>query len=355
MSRGPLPPADPRDAAREAAAFAAQAPANATPAGQATAARSEWAARREGGNLLALRLMAWVAVTLGRPVARLLLHPIALYYVLFAGAARRHSRRYLHRALGRWPTWRDGYRHVHHFAATVLDRIYFVRGQLQDFDVRHTGGEQVDAALASGRGAFLVGAHFGSFEALHAVGDHHAETPVAMVMFPDNAKMIHSVLQAVAPQFELGIIAIGRPGSSLAIRDWLDRGGLVGLLGDRFVNADGSRPQVGTGTMQLPFLGKTATFSDGPVRLALLLRRPLIFMVGIYRGGRHYEVRFETIADFSNPPRDVHEREALMQQALRDYVARLEALCREAPYNWFNFFDFWGEEPAPANDAQRPV
>ena len=33
-----------------------------------------------------------------------------------------------------------------------------------------------------------------------------------------------------------------------------------------------------------------------------------------------------------------------MHDALRAYVAKLEALVREAPYNWFNFYDFWTEE-----------
>ena len=32
----------------------------------------------------------------------------------------------------------------------------------------------------------------------------------------------------------------------------------------------------------------------------------------------------------------------------------LEALCREAPYNWFNFYDFWADaETSPAADAAR--
>ena len=42
-----------------------------------------WAARRERGSLLALKFMAWLAVTAGRPVARLLLHPITLYFLVF--------------------------------------------------------------------------------------------------------------------------------------------------------------------------------------------------------------------------------------------------------------------------------
>jgi predicted LPLAT superfamily acyltransferase len=301
---------------------------------------SDWTAARERGNQLALRFMAWVATTLGRRAARWLLHPIALYFVLFAPAARRHSARYLHRALGRPPGWSDLYRHVHCFASTVLDRVYFARGQMQRFDLQVIGGPVVDASLDTGRGGFLLGAHLGSFEALHAIGATRPGMRVAMVMYPDNARLIHAVLQALAPQFKLGVIPIGRSGSTLQIRDWLDGGGLVGLLGDRYVAADMGR----SAAVELPFLGVPTRFGDGPLRLALLLRRPVIFMVGLYRGGNRYELRFETLADFTERIDDAAERERRVQQALRDYVARLEALCKDAPYNWFNFHDFWHED-----------
>jgi predicted LPLAT superfamily acyltransferase len=299
----------------------------------------EWAAAGERSNLLALRFMAWVAVTLGRPAARLLLHPIALYFLCFAPAPRRHSARYLARALGRPPTWHDLYRHVHAFASTVLDRVYFVRGQMQAFDLQVSGGELVDATLAEGGGAFLLGAHLGSFEALHALGESRPGLRVAMVMYPDNARKIHGVLQALAPGFRLSVIAIGRSGSTLQIRDALDGGSLVGLLGDRFLGPGGARD----GSVELPFLGRPARFTDGPLRLAMLLKKRVIFMVGLYRGGRRYDVRFETLADFSGPI-PASEREARIRAALADYVARLESLCREAPYNWFNFFDYWNED-----------
>ena len=35
------------------------------------------------------------------------------------------------------------------------------------------------------------------------------------------------------------------------------------------------------------------------------------------------------------------QRDAAVEGALRQYVATLERHCRAAPYNWFNFFDFW--------------
>lgn len=297
-----------------------------------------WAATRERSNRATLRLMAWIAVHLGRRMARVLLVPITLYFLLFSPGPKRQTRRYLRRALGREPGWADHYRQVHAFASVVLDRVYLVRGALQQFDIRMTGDHFVDELLAEGRGAFLVGAHLGSFEALHAVGKGK-QLPVAMVMFPENARMIHEVLQAVAPGFSLEIIAIGRPGSTLQIRDWLDRGGLIGVLGDRVLPGAGARSH----NLELPFLGAPALFNDGPFRLAMLLRRKVMFMVGLYRGGARYDVRFEVLADFSQPEADPARRDAQVAAALASYVARLEALCREFPYNWFNFHDFWNE------------
>jgi predicted LPLAT superfamily acyltransferase len=336
--------------ARAKAAAGTRAKAAAGTSATAAVGTSEWAERSEQGHLLALRLMAWIAVTLGRPMARWLLHPIALYYLCFASAARRHSKRYLGRALGRPASTLDVYKHMHCFASTVLDRVYFVRGHLNAFDVKITDGERLYETLNEGRGVYLLGAHIGSFEALQAVGAHQPGWRVAMVMYPDNAKKIHGVLKALAPQFEMGIIPIGSPGSTLAIRDWLDANGLVGLLGDRQLASDTPRAaHKTTADAMLPFLGVPTRFSDGPLRLAAMLRRRVIFMASLYRGGRQYDVCFETLADFSAPTIDTTERERLIQQALRDYVARLEALVREAPYNWFNFFDYWCEDvPAPA-------
>jgi hypothetical protein len=299
-----------------------------------------WSAEQERSNLFALRLMAWIAVHLGRQVARWLLHPITLYFLCFAPQSRRQSARYLARALGHRPSFRERYRHLHAFAAVVLDRVYFVRGRMENFELTLTGNGLVDDTLAAGRGAFLLGAHLGSFEALHAVGTER-QLPVAMVMYPHNARTIHRVLQAIAPDFELGIIPIGSSGSTLAIRDHLDGGGLVGLLGDRLPPNENLRHAV----IELPFLGRTARFSDGPLRLAMLLRRPVIFMCGVYHGGKRYDVRFELLADFRQPAADAAGRDLQLRQALQAYVARLEALCREVPYNWFNFYDFWREDP----------
>ncbi|WP_428423142.1 acyl-CoA synthetase [Methylibium sp.] len=305
------------------------------------AAGTDWTREPERSNAVALRVMTWIALRCGRRVARWVLHPITLYFLLFAAGPRRQSRRYLGRVLGRPARLADAYRQVHSFAATILDRVYFLSGRMDLFDVSVHGESLVDATLAEGRGAFLVGAHLGSFEALHVVGRTRPALRIAMVMYPDNARLINDALAAVAPDHRPEIIALGRAESMLAIRDWLDAGGLAGILADRSL-PDGSSARASS--MSLPFLGQAMDFSDGPFRLAALLRRRVVFMAGLYLGGNRYEVRFAPLADFSERAADPAERERLIRAAVQAYVERLEALCREHPYNWFNFHDFWRED-----------
>jgi predicted LPLAT superfamily acyltransferase len=317
-------------------------------AGDAKSRNADWSRRPERSNLLALRAMCWVALKCGRPLTRLILHPIAAYFLLFSPAPRRAIKRYLFRAIGPKAGWGDGYKLIHAFASTVLDRIYFLRGRLDLFDVRVTGNLPVEAEARAGRGAFLLGAHIGSFEAMGACKQQSEEPDdlrLAMLMYQDNAQQITGVLQAISlPEMRPHIISLGRPHSMLELRDWMDHGGMAGLLADRTLPPSEEAGQQRGNSIMVPFLGTPALFNDGPFRLAALLRRKVYFMAGLYVGGARYDVQFEPLADFSERVTDAAERERRIRASLESYVARLEVLCRAYPYNWFNFHDFWLED-----------
>jgi len=310
----------------------------------------DWAHAPERSNMLALRFIVMMALVFGRHITRLLLPPIALYFLLFAPAQRRHIKRYLFRAIGPKAGWVDGFRLLHAFASTVLDRVYFLRGRLDLFKVKIEGNEPLDVELANGRGAFLLGAHVGSFEALGACKQqtHQRHMRLAMLMYPDNAQRITGILNAIAvPELRPHVIALGRPHSMLELRDWLDSGGLGGMLADRTLPGGEEQPAHQRGNnIVLPFLGQPAVFNDGPFRLAALLRRKVFFMAGLYDGGARYDVRFDPLADFGERAASPAEREQRIRAAVEAYVARLEAMCRAYPYNWFNFHDFWLEDAA---------
>jgi len=80
------------------------------------------------------------------------------------------------------------------------------------------------------------------------------------------------------------------------------------------------------------------------MRIAAALRRRVIFMAGLYRGGNRYEIRFEQLADFTNLDAVNREsRDAAIREGVIRYAAALEKCAREAPDNWFNFHDFWDD------------
>ncbi len=298
---------------------------------QESTPNNDWRGQQERSNLAILKLMVWISLTFGRTIGRLVLHGIAIYYVLFAPRARRASRDYLQQALGRWAEWTDGYRHVFSFASTIHDRIYLLNDRFDLFDIEVIGAEAMQAALEKQPGALLIGAHLGSFEALRAVGRGRNGLKVAMLMYEENARKINATLQAINPKATEDILPLGQINSMLAARDKLDQGYVVGMLADRGLGGD---PAV-----DCQFLGKTAAFPLGPWRMAAILRRPVYFMTGLYLGGNRYQIHFEPLADFSNVQRA--DREQAIQAAVHAYADRLSHFCQLAPYNWFNFFDFW--------------
>jgi predicted LPLAT superfamily acyltransferase len=293
-------------------------------------AAAEWTRRPERGSVPAMRAMAWLSLALGRGASRVLLRAVALYFTLTGGAARRNAKAFLTRALGRAPTFAEQLRLFFAFSSTLHDRVYFLRNRFDLFDVQVKGAE-----LFGDEGALLMGGHVGSFEALRACGRGLGKREVAMAMYEANARQVRDVLAAINPQVKDDVVALGEPQSMIALAGRLERGALVGMLADRTL-ADEPR-------LEVPFLGTNAAFPTGPMRVAAALRARVIFMVGLYRGGNRYEVRFEPLADFGDlEGLSRAERDGKVREAVFAYAARLEQAAREAPDNWFNFHDFWG-------------
>lgn len=300
-----------------------------------------WAQTPERSNMLMLRMMTWISLRMGRRIARMVLHLIAAYFLVFSPASRKASRSYLQRALNRPAHWRDLYRHFFTFASTVHDRVYLVNQRFDLFQFEVHGEEQLQREMKAGNGLFLIGAHLGSFEVIRAIA--HKDTPlrVTMLMHEENAQKINAMLGAINPAATQDIIGMGNLDSMLQVRERLDEGCAVGILADRTPGDDARYPA--------KLLGGDTTLPVGPFRMAALLRRPVMFMTGLYMGGNRYAIHFENLADFSNVSRE--ERDTAVQAAIARYAALLDQYCRKAPYNWFNFFDFW---QAPSTATSKP-
>ncbi len=251
----------------------------------------------------------------------------------FSPRARRASRAFLRRALGRRARFGEVLRHFYSFAATLHDRVFLLSDGEAAFEIEVHGADAVENALRPGRGCILLGSHLGSFEMVRALGRSSAMRPVNIVMHSRDAAHTARLWSRIAPELKHRVIAPGRPETVLKVKECLDRGEIVGILGDR--------PFGGGKTHACSFLGSQAPFPLGPLLVAGTLAAPVVTFFGLYEGGSRYRVYLETLTAGEPVPRAGRNDWAVAQ--LERYVERLALYARRAPYNWFNFYDFWNE------------
>lgn len=296
---------------------------------------STWLNSRERGTLLGIRLTHWFATVLGRGPTRLLVRVVALWYVLFRAEVVEASKSWLQTVLQRPPRFSEVYGHVLTFAQVTVDRMFFLRGHTKGLKITSTGHEHLTQALAEGRGAILLGAHLGSFEALRASGQ--AEFPLQILGNFANAKMVNSLFEQINPEAAARVIHISTDSVDFifSVQQCISEGGFVGTLGDRVGPTDKS--------VQVEFFGRSAKFSTGPLALAAVLKCPVFLTFALYSGPNQYDCYCEPFADRVVLPR--RDRRVQLENWVQRYAQRLEHYCRKSPNNWFNFYDFWASQP----------
>src|SRR6476646_1386786 len=192
----------------------------------------------------------------------LFLFPIIVYFLITARTARRASYEFLKRARGSSVHWWHVLRHFYYFAATILDRVYLLRGEFDRFRVTIHGKELLQRQIETGKGSILLGSHLGSFEVLRALGVMQRGFPLKVLMDTAHNQNITRFFDALNPRVAGTVIAPDRPDTLIRVRESLDAGCFVGMLGDRVFGADK--------TMQCQFLGAPATFPAGPIVLAAM-------------------------------------------------------------------------------------
>ncbi len=291
----------------------------------------DWISQKERGTPFALRLILWIAQHLGRGFARLFLYPITLYFLLMAKPQRIASQQYLSRILGHPATLSDVARHIHCFAATILDRVFLLADRSSEFEIKRHHPEVVYNLIDQGQGCLLLGAHLGSFEVLRAPAINECKLPLKILMYPNHNEQISKIFMGLNPEVAETVLPLGEMDTMLRVADAVAEGKAVAMLGDRTIGSEKS--------VDCRFLGQTAKFPAGPMLLASVLKVPVIFFVGLHMGGNRYELYFEKLAD--QVVVDRKQRDADLQKWIQRYADRLDYYARKAPYNWFNFYNFW--------------
>jgi predicted LPLAT superfamily acyltransferase len=300
-----------------------------------------WTSAAERGSIGALRAMAWLYRHFGRSFSVMILTPIAAYFLLRDGKSRRASLQYLRRlhawpksgAFEREPGLRESLRHFREFAINIFDRLCVWTDAADRIEIRDDS-EHVFRLARERRGAILLGAHLGSFDMLRVLSERQ-KFKVNVLMFTRHAAQITSFFERLHPGAGLSVIQ-SEPGSLRSIfeiKACIEHGEFVGILGDRIGPSEHGR--VATAS----FLGRPARFPLSPFLLAGLLGCPVVLSLCLRTGDARYETVVKPLTLGGVVPRA--EREQRARELLAAYARSLEEACSRAPYQWFNFYDFW--------------
>ena len=315
-------------------------------------ARGHWAQIGEVSFVAGMRFLFWVCRSFGRWPFRVMLYPVLAWHVATNPRARASSSAYLRRIRRH-----GGLAHVneglpgvlHHFAAfaeCILDKMLLWGGLARLDNVVLFGQKELDRDLAAQRGGLMICSHFGNLELCRVLARQHAGMKMTVLVHTKHAQKFNRLLAELDPASQLNLLQVTdmSPATAMLLNERVARGEFVVIAGDRVPVTGGMR------TCRASFLGEQASFPTGPYVLASLLQCPIYLLFSMPVEGR-CEIHFERLCDALHPPR--REREQVFAALAQEYARRLEHFCLLAPFQWFNFYDFWQSPDMETTDASR--
>jgi KDO2-lipid IV(A) lauroyltransferase len=189
--------------------------------------------------------------------------------------------------------------------------------------------DHVAEALARGRGLILATAHVGNWDvagrALRNTG-----RPVHLVMSREPNETAQEYSRRTREQAGMHVIlSDSSVFSAFNMMRALRQNEILAIQIDR------GNGEPHSSVKRVEFLDAEAPFQEGPFQLARLSGAPVVPVVTLRRGRRHYEI---VLGEPRWVDRDVAGD---AEHALRETVALFERTIREHPEQWFRFTPFW--------------
>jgi predicted LPLAT superfamily acyltransferase len=288
-------------------------------------------------------------------ILRVIAFPVGFMYFLFSKRARNESSRYLQKVapliedplLAKKCRSRCGpLRHIVSFALSMVEKIQSWGGKfsLNDICFQDDDINDLNNRLEEGKGAFLLFSHLGNAMLLLGLlnqGRTGVSRKIQVTTILDVKVNAHfsRMLNELNPLSSLDIISADEigPHTAVLLEERIASGGLVLVTGDR--------TSIGGKNHMCPFLGKEAPFPAGIFYLATLMNAPVYCLFGLRRKAlslkHQYDIHVhKSPLSFNCSRKERLDRCSLLVESFTDLLTRY---CKEQPFQWYNFFDFWQE------------
>lgn len=272
---------------------------------------------------------------LGRRPAYAFMRVVCLWYVglypfVRAKCAPYLSRRFPERT-GFVKRFIDCYRIVTSLGETLIDRAAFGILGPQSFDIAFDGAADIRALLAEGKGLIIVNAHVGCWQVALSLL-RHFNVPVSAVMQMHEGDVDRRYYEHSGDQPPFRVIdPEAFLGGILEMAQVLQRGEILGVMGDRVFGADKN-------TVGVQFLGEEIHVPITPYRLSSVTRAPIVVILSRKESYRRYSAE---VACVIRPPSGLGRKPAAYTAYAQAFADTLDAYAQAHPWQFFNFYDMW--------------
>lgn len=255
----------------------------------------------------------------------------SLFGAVFALALPRARReaaetlRWVRGESSRFQRQREVLRTFTNYAHCLAESLASGRPEAEHPALRVSGEEHLSAALALGKGALVVTAHAGPWDALASVLRKRSGADVLVVMQAERDARARGLHDAVRAGAGVRVIHVGDdPMLALSLVRQLEQNGVVALQLDR--GAPSGR------ALEVELFGRQFSVPEGPFRLAAASGAPLVPVFARRAGYFDYEIEVHRAIALGRDAKRADLRAAAEQaaRALQDFVAR-------DPTQWFRF------------------
>ncbi|OUL56469.1 acyltransferase [Pseudoalteromonas ulvae] len=311
-------------------------------------ATKHWSKMAERGSYLGMRFLLLSYRILGRTGLWIVLFPVVFYFYCTGRVARTASLDFLRRVAQyqhqtTQPGFWQGLKHFMSFADSAFDKIDAWTGRISAQDIDYENHALFEQLQNSGQGAVFIGSHLGNLEVCRALSVGRYQVKINVLVFTHHAVEFNRTLQKISPNVNVDLIQVTdmKPELAIILQQKIDAGEVVVIVGDRTSTSVSQR------VSYCDFLGAPAPFSQGPFILAAVLDCP-VYLLFCLKHKNRYRVIFELFAEQLTLPRKT--RQAALQSVIQRYADRLAFFSLQAPYQWFNFFDFWQKDDCVSRD-----
>ncbi|AFL80437.1 putative acyltransferase [Aequorivita sublithincola DSM 14238] len=286
----------------------------------------EWEGKSKG-TVFGYKIFIFFITKLGVRAAYVLLYPVALYYVFFAGKSTRSIFYYFRKRL-KYPSLKSLfsiYKSYFIFGKTIIDKAAISSGLKSQFTYECDGVENITNLLDTQQGGIMISAHLGNFEiAEYFFEEIDTRSQISLVTTDAEHQNIKEYMEKVTVRSRVKFILVNDDMSHIfEINNALTSGELVCFTGDRYMK--------GQKVLTESLRGKEANFPAGPFLLASRLNVPVLFVYVMKETNKHYHLYARQA--------EVKNRDA--QGLLKKYTESVEWMLKKYPLQWFNYFDFW--------------